>query len=336
MSDLNGKTTESVLINEVMTNIGQKTVEDSLESFKKLSEPSAIYDDSEVYNSFFSIKYIIKNQSFKDFSIFVKHECGELFENLLRHFYTNLNEIDLDSCKVEIAVNKNELSDDRDQLNQRRFSIFYNLLVIINEAVFRSIEVNLYLGSIEIVRLLVGFLNESFVRKCAKKKAVILLLIKNLSLLSRWNDECKTEWKELNLVEAILNTNKILGEEEKVGAEKELNEIMLHSYYSIGNIANDKQIEALPEIPTVVDMLLNEMVSIADHFAKEKSIEKIKAPFMNSDKKVELLKVSNPHGRSLIPNLIGLTRFAVNETTKKAIFAKFKAMRIIIFKARCN
>ena len=65
---------------------------------------------------------------------------------------------------------------------------------------------------------------------------------------------------------------------------------MISSYYAIGNIADDKQIEKLPEINYVIQKLLKEMCSIADLFQREKVVEKIKIQFMNGDKKIDFLK----------------------------------------------
>ena len=223
-------------------------------------------------------------------------------------------------------------------VSQKKFGIFYNLLVIINEVVFRSIEANLYLGNPEIVRSMVAFLSdEDFVRKCATKKCVILLLVKNLSLLSRWNDECKSEWKDLDMVHVFLNTSKIIRENltHDLAEDKEVRDIVLNAYYAIGNIADDKQIEALPEMSTIISMLLEELVTVDELFSKDKLIDKEKVPFMNADKSVEELK-SSYLNRITIPNMLGLARFAVNETTKRAIFDKFKSLRVIIFKVKSN
>jgi hypothetical protein len=213
--DSNEKSTESLLINQTLIHSGQKTIEDSLESFRTLSEPSVIYDDAQVYTQFFTIKYLIKNPAFKEFSLFIKHNSAELFESMLTYFNKKLQSIDFDFCVVESNNSKKSDEDvivnDSIRLNQRRFSIFYNLLVIINEIVFRSIETNLHLSKcFGMVRALAAFLHEDFVKKCSNKKCLILLIVKNLSLLSRWSDEVRHEWKELNLVQLLIDTVKLV------------------------------------------------------------------------------------------------------------------------------
>jgi hypothetical protein len=113
----------------------------------------------------------------------------------------------------------------------------------------------------------------------------------------------------------------------------EAKEIELNAYYTIGNIANDAAIEAIPQTtPNVLNLLLDEMSAIGEKFAKSKSIEKIKCEFLNNEKRIDVLKASYL-SRSTTPMLIGLTRFAVNETTRQAIFERgFASLRVIIFK----
>ena len=212
--DLSERSSESLLINQTLINSGHKTIEDSLESFRTLSEPRIIYDDIQVYNQFFTIKYLIKNPAFKEFNLFIKHNSAELFESMLTYFNKKLEAIDFDACQVESNTRKKDddlIVEDQSRLDQRRFSIFYNLLVIINEIVFRSIEANLHLSKcFGMVRALTNFLRDDFVKKCANKKCLILLIVKNLSLLSRWSDEVRHEWKELNLVQILLDMVKIV------------------------------------------------------------------------------------------------------------------------------
>ena len=109
----------------------------------------------------------------------------------------------------------------------------------------------------------------------------------------------------------------------------------MNAYYTIGNIADDEAIEALPqETPHVLNLLLDEMNAIGDKFSKNKSIEKIKCEFLNNDKRIDVLKASYL-SRSTTPMLIGLTRFAVNVTTRQIIFERgFASLRVIIFKVK--
>ena len=89
-------------------------------------------------------------------------------------------------------------------LDQRRFTIFYYLMVITNEVIFRSIEVNIFFGKIEMIKAIASFLTEIYIEKIFMHKNVVLLLVKNLSILSRWADEHKKEWNDLNLIQAFL------------------------------------------------------------------------------------------------------------------------------------
>lgn len=203
-------------------------------------------------------------------------------------------------------------------MDQRKFSIFYNLLVVINECIFRSIETNVYLSHANLVKAMAAFLNEQFIIKCVrtKKIVIILLIVKNLSLLSRWSDEARHEWKSLNLVDVCLNATRIideqLGEKKDEHDVKAVKEIILNAYYAIGNVADDKEIEAVSrDRPIVVECMLSELDTVEKLFSKDKLIEKEHMPFMNEDKSVSYLK-SSYLSRITTPNLIGLTRFAVN------------------------
>ena len=204
-------------------------------------------------------------------------------------------------------------------LQQRKFSLFYNLLVVINEVIFRSVEANVYLSTVGMIKAIVAFLSEDFVRKCARKKVIVLLLVKNLSLLSRWTEDARThEWQELCLVDVFLNTTRIVEETSLGDEEKAVKEIVLNAYYAIGNVADDRQIEALSKRPVVIETLLQELVLVEQAFAKDKLIEKVRMPFLNEDKSVGFLRACYLN-RITTPNLIGLARFAV-----KFVFLKIQ------------
>ena len=191
------------------------------------------------------------------------------------------------------------------------------MLVVINECIFRSIETNVYLSHANLVKAMAAFLNEEFILKCVrtKKVVIILLIVKNLSLLSRWSDEARHEWRSLNLVNMCLNATRIieeqLGEKREGNEEKAVREIILNAYYAIGNVADDKEIEVVSKSkPLVVQYMLSELDTVEKLFSKDMLIDKEHIPFMNEDRSVSYLK-SSYLSRITTPNLIGLTRFAV-------------------------
>ena len=166
-----------------------------------------------------------------------------------------------------------------------------------------------------------AYLNDDFIRKCAQsnKIVIILLIVKNLSLLSRWSDEARLEWKEMRLVEACLNATKAVEEHvstrdlnNKAEENKALKEIILNVYYAIGNVADDKEIELIAKSsPLVIESMLGELDTVEKLFSKDKLLEKERTPFMNEDKSVGYLKASYL-SRITTPNLIGLARFSVS------------------------
>ena len=310
------------LLEEVVANINQRNLDEFLAYLNELDDPAKIFDDFSVYKDIVNMKYYIKNPIFKKYEEFVTHNSVVLFEKMFKHFYEISKDMDFESLLIEVGSQT-----DKNNLNQRRFTIFYNLLIILNEVIFRSIEINIYFGKLGLVKAIASYLNEDFIKKIANKKNIILLLIKNLSIMSRWADDHKKEWNDLNLVEIFLNIIKMFKDKD----ESDNQEIIISSYYTIGNIADDKQIEALPEITFVIEKLLNELVQIADYFEHNKFLEKVKLQFMNGDKKIDYLKVSYLN-RAITGTLYGLTRFAVNEKTKNIIFDKFKSLKAIVFK----
>ena len=284
--------TYNEIMSEIHMNIHQRGLVEFIEYLKELEDPMRILDDEHVYADVFFVKFMVKNVIFKDHRVFVEHECVQLFEKIIKQCHQTLAKVSLDSLRIELEkpVHKQE------NVEQRHFTILYYLLVIINEVIFRSIEVNIAFGKIEMVKTIASFLTEAYVEKLSTHKNVVLLLIKNLSILSRWADENKKDWNDLKLIDTFLRIVKKFKSDDKsdkdsVTSTKDTSqEIVISSYYAIGNIADDKQIEKLPEINYVIQKLLKEMCSIADLFQREKVVEKIKIQFMNGDKKIDFLK----------------------------------------------
>lgn len=148
-----------------------------------------------------------------------------------------------------------------------------------------------------------------------------------MSILSRWSEDNKKEWNDLNLVETFLNLINVLKDVELTNKE----EMIISAYYTIGNIADDKQIEVLPEINFVIERLLDELVNIANLMDSDSFIEKVKIQVIDDDRKIETWHVSYSN-RTLTGTLYGLTRFAVNHNTKNIIFEKSSALETIILK----
>jgi hypothetical protein len=119
-------------------------------------------------------------------------DCVNLIENFLNYLRESLSKIDFVDVKIEIQ-NPHRLTND---INQRQYSILYNILVIINEIIFRSDELKLHFSQIRMVKFLASFLERNYVNKFIfSHKKLVLLLIKIFSM-SRWSDETKYEWNE--------------------------------------------------------------------------------------------------------------------------------------------
>ena len=155
-----------------------------------------IHGHTESFN-IFNVSYYV----YLEHDIFIKREwCVDLFIKILNHCHDVLRHINMSELSLELdkPIHK------QTNLDQRRFTIFYYLMVIINEVIFRSIEVNMFFGKIAMVKAIASFLTEIYIEKILMHKNVVLLLIKNLSILSRWADEHKKEWNDLNLIQTFL------------------------------------------------------------------------------------------------------------------------------------
>lgn len=255
------------LMNEILTNLNQKTLDECLVFLSTQKDPTKLIDNQEAYFYLFQVKSLVKLPTFKQYDLFSKYDCLNLFQKILNSFYEKKSKLNWSKSSIHIRGTVPNAD-----LNDRRVSIFYYLLMIINDLVFRSIEMNVYFGTISLVKTLVEFLSEDFYTKITEnKKIVLILLIKNLSILSRWTDEVKGDWNKLKLVDKLLKFINLFKKN-----EQEYKELIVSSYYCIGNISEDEQIETLPEVAFVINQLLEELVALADHYQNGKFLKKSK------------------------------------------------------------
>jgi hypothetical protein len=317
------------LYGEIEVNVTQKNLEKILLVFNELDFSSLVEND-QVYHDFFAIKTYIDLPTFAEYELFKKYSCGELFEKLLSYYHQIKNELDFGSFNYS----KHDKTRKSTCLNDKRIRILYYVLYILNKLIFYSIEMNIYFGKMTMIKILVKFLSEKIFTNESKeikfipiKQKLLLLVIKNLSIFSRYSDDNRKEWNDLNLIETLIELLSLY--EDKSEANNQ--EIILSTYYTIGNIANDKQIEQLPETNFVIKILIDELVLIAQHLENNKYLEKIKIEILNEENKIEKFEVSYLK-RALTGTLYGLTRFAVNFSTKKTIFEQIESIKTIIYK----
>lgn len=145
--------------------MNQKSVEGCLKNLIKLEHPEQIIESEEVYRDLFFIKFIIKKAIFKEWELFKQYDCKSIFEKLFAYFYKIKDKLNFEKSKIH-----SKTTVDKAELNDRKLSVLYYLLVIQNELVFRSIELNIYFREISLVKSLVMFLNKDFLRNSAKIK----------------------------------------------------------------------------------------------------------------------------------------------------------------------
>lgn len=315
---------------EIELNVSQKNFEQILLFFNELNHPALLIENDEVYHDFFALKSFIDLPTFAEYELFKKHKCDELFEKLLLYFYEIKDELNFETFNYS----KHDKTKKSLSLNDKRIKILYYLLYIQNKLIFFSVEMNLYLGKMSVIKILSTFLSEKLfsnqtleIPLVPIKQKLLILVIKNLSIFSRYSDGRMKEWTDLKLVETLIELINLLEEKHEIDYQ----EIIISSYYTIGNIANDKQIEELPQINFVIKILIEELVTIANIFESNKFIEKIKIEILNDENKIEKFEVSYLK-RALTGTLYGLTRFAINLSTRKKIFEQIESIKTIIYK----
>ena len=188
------------LHDEILRNLRHKTLVQFIEFLLELNEPAKITRDETVYNDLFFIKYQVKSPSFDEQSLFLTMDCVDLFARLLSYLHDSLNTVEFDYLSTE-THKPHSLPID---VTQREYSILYNVLVIINEIVYRSEEARAYFGQMRVVKCLAAFLTPNYVKKLVySHKKLILLLIKTLSMMSRWSHDAVHEWSQLSLVDNL-------------------------------------------------------------------------------------------------------------------------------------
>jgi hypothetical protein len=153
--------------------------------------PSRIVENEKVYNDLFFLRYKIKSKrAFENEENLLLTSSSTSFLLMLIDFLNHVNkklmhEVNFDLFEIEIVKPRQTPSN----LKQRIYSIFFNILVILNELMFRSEQARVYFTRTSLIKCLSQFLTENYVRKLRRSKheKVILMLVQNLSLMSGWS-----------------------------------------------------------------------------------------------------------------------------------------------------
>lgn len=315
---------------EILANTRAKSLTECLEELNRTDDARTILDHEVCYHDVFAVKFLVAKPIFAQHDVLIKHDCLRIVMKILERFLAA--PVDLDAA--EIVTTK---SVDTPSLNDRRVITCYNVLSIVNELVYKSLEMSLYFSSSPMLFELLGrFVSPEFVCKTStstsgggggggglsfSKKRLLTLAINNIYLLTRHYDDLDLDLGPLELVEKLLVLVRILRQQQQLSeirAEPEIREIILNSLYCVANLIDDGRIESLErdELEFAMSRLLAQLESIVDQIEWNE------------------LRKSNVRAASgaLTGSLVVLTRLAVNPMVREMIFVKHSLLRRVVFR----
>ena len=292
---------------EIVLNIRQKSLIECLEELNRVNDPQSILDEEFCYHDVAFIKFIVKKPLFNEYDQLIKHDCLKIFRNVLLFFL----DVGLDYKKAKICMEKPIESP---PLNDRRLTTCYNILTIINELIFKSIEFNLYFCDMSVYDVLSRFISDDFQNgMCLNKKRILTLVINDLYLLTRHFEDFRVDLTDLDLVNKLMNMIRVFNGENEV----ENQEIIVNSIYCVANLIDDVRLESMDSLE--IEFMINRLVQ---------ELELIVEQVEWGELKRSNVRVS----QALTGNLVVLTRFAINPRTRMIIFNKQFIFRRIIFR----
>ena len=223
-------------------------------SLHSLNQSSDIFGDKNAYNAFIQLVYVIRFKPY-DIKELIVNNFEEFISKLLTHMFTLRDELDF-RVNLDRAFNNsfNEAALALTDLNEKRILVFASLLWSTNQLFRRSNEFcSKYLLKQGAKAFLLYLSDESFVNRnknvklndfTANQSDPLEYITLNISILSaKTCAEHKHVWSELEVVPPLLRIAKL----------KE--STMLRAYTALSYILDDKLIEGLTEIHSVIDTI---------------------------------------------------------------------------------
>lgn len=316
------------LTDEIVCNIHQASLTECLEALTRADDSArALLDSHTCYHDFFFVKFLVGKSIFNEFALLIKHDSLRIFVKVLERFLESTTSEQVNTAQIFTIRSPADMPT---CLASRRVTTCYNVLSIINELVFKSIELSLYFASIDLFQALARFISveqlltpTSSSNLSLNQKRLLTLAINNLYLLTRHYDELDIDLGPLELVEKLLVLVDLLRRQEQddstttTTTTSSTREIILNSLYCIANLIEDRRLETLDpgEVEFAMSRLLDELEAIVDHIEWSE------------------LRKSNPKAsQALTGNLIVLSRLAVNPNTRGLIFNKLPLIRRVVFR----
>ena len=318
------------MIDEISLNINQKSLYDSIKYLTTFKDMFRLIDNKYAYSELLFISKLVNKPLFKQQHLFIEFNCEKLFYNILFKLNQIKSELDLKKSKIEFYYPNKSAS-----LNERRVSIFYYTLFIMNWLIYNSIKLNQYFNTLKMIKVLVSFLkDERFLARLYRYNLPILsAIIKNLTKFSRYSTESKKYWnQDSGLIEILLKIKRWCDGDKKDETRIEINKSIC---YCISFILNDYQIETLKESEGFLRDILKDLVDITSIIKSDRYIKRVEREHLlendiiiqESTYEVGFLKTYN-----LSAILDSLRHYAINASTKRLIYKEIGSIKVIIEK----
>jgi hypothetical protein len=189
-------------INKIISNLNQKPFNESIITLLYLNRNETLnYKQS--YLEFLNIYKLVSKRTFKQHTIFIQHNMKPLFLRFLNEFLRLRHELDFKYVKSIHYNYPNMFASP----NEIKLSIFHYILLIINKLIFSSVRLNLYFGSHALLHNSILFLKDvDFVHNTLIDSSylILLMLIVNLSILSKYSNKNIQLWTNLNVLSTLI------------------------------------------------------------------------------------------------------------------------------------
>lgn len=293
------------------------------QKYAKKEEFVNIFNDEMAMRSFMTITYTIAFYSDRTeytAKIFDKN-LETFFGELLNNLFEKRNELDFSiDNQVDFQQGLQALDLNQKRLYWLRYSIYftnisamYSVNFSVNYCKNNGLDAHLkFLSDNEFLNtnrnIQMRFFQNRFV-------SFIEYLTINVASFSKYLEENKKKWIDLDSVEILLNI------------AKQKPEAAFDAYLAVANIANDNQLEELTEVHSIIKNLVEALEKIANAI-KGGNVTRAMRQIMENNKNVTvnvaIFYQSNKTTCSILVILTGLYRLAVNEKMKNEIYFGYK------------
>jgi hypothetical protein len=242
-----------------LNNLNDKIIS-GINYLSDLKDVKELFIDQIAFNAFVFIgKGVAFGDKVIDRTNICKNNFPDFLGKLLMYLYNIYKEIEFKNDKDSMFY-----AEQSTDLNEKRVYTLSYCLYVLNMNAMNYVNFSTQFSSSDGLDAHFAFIkDEEFTSKhidtmvwmWEKQISLIEYLVMNICSLSKLCDETRTKWIKLDSVNSLLNIKK-----KKISCE-------LDACIAITNIADDKQIENLTEIHSVID-LLNKLINKAsDDFA---------------------------------------------------------------------